>query len=195
MSIGSGTLTAPFPRARAAQKAPKPENHQNAVLIVDENAELLITLTAILADADYKVLPAGSGQAALRQSKACKTDIHLLLADFQMREMNGVDLAAKLTADRPTSKVLLMSGFTYGMLVLNEEWHFLPKPFIPSQLRTLVSRRVYPDRTTPPGFRSSQASATRCDCAPSAVAACSGNGFNCSHRAVRSSGLAFFCRL
>jgi DNA-binding NtrC family response regulator len=155
----------------------------------------LITLTAILADANYKVLPAGSGHAALRQSKACKSDIHLLLADFQMREMNGVDLAAKLTADRPTSKVLLMSGFTYGMLVLNEEWHFLPKPFIPSQLRTLVSRRVYPDRTTPPGFRSSQASATRCDCAPTAVAACSGNGFNCSLRAVRSSGLAFFCRL
>ena len=43
-----------------------------------------------------------------------------------------------MTLDRPALKVLLMSGFTGGMLVLNEGWHFL-KPFITSQLLTLVS--------------------------------------------------------
>ena len=130
------------------KKAPKPQDHQKTVLIVDENAELLIALTAILADANYKVLNAKSGQAALRQSKACKSDIHLLLADFQMDGMNGVDLATRLTAERPALKVLLMSPFTDGMLVLNEGWHFLPKPFIPSQLRTLVTGLVYPEKPT-----------------------------------------------
>ena len=115
---------------------------------MDENAELSITLAAILADANYKVLSASSGRAALRQSKTCKSEIHLLLADFQMEGMNGVDLATKLTADRPNLKVLLMSGFTDGLLVLNEGWHFLPKPFIPSQLRTLVSGLVYPEKPT-----------------------------------------------
>jgi len=130
------------------KKAPKLRDHQKTVLIVDENAELSITLAAILADANYKVLSASGGQAALRQSKTCKSDIHLLLADFQMAGMNGVDLATKLTADRPTLKVLLMSGFTDGLLVLNEGWHFLPKPFIPSQLRTLVSGLVYPEKPT-----------------------------------------------
>jgi two-component system, cell cycle sensor histidine kinase and response regulator CckA len=128
------------------KKAPTPQDHQKTVLIVDENAELLPTLVAILADANYKVLTASSSQAALRQSKTCKSDIHLLLADFQMEGMNGVDLATKLTADRPALKVLLMSPFTDGMLVLNEGWHFLPKPFIPSQLRTLVSGLVYPEK-------------------------------------------------
>ena len=130
------------------KKAPKLHDHQKTVLIVDENAELLPTLAAILADANYKVLSANSGQAALRKSKTCKSEIHLLLADFQMEGMNGVDLATKLTADRPTLKVLLMSGFTDGLLVLNEGWHFLPKPFIPSQLRTLVSGLVYPEKPT-----------------------------------------------
>ena len=115
---------------------------------MDENAELSITLAAILADANYKVLSASSGRAALRQSKTCKSEIHLLLADFQMEGMNGVDLATKLTADRPNLKVLLMSGFTDGLLVLNEGWHFLPKPFIPSQLRTLVSGLVFPEKST-----------------------------------------------
>jgi hypothetical protein len=41
-----------------------------------------------------------------------------------------------------------MSGFTDGMLVLNEGWHFLAKPFITSQLRTLVSGLVLPDNPT-----------------------------------------------
>jgi hypothetical protein len=46
--------------------------------------------------------------------------------------------------DRPQLKVLMMSGFTSGMLVLNEGWHFLAKPFIPSQLRALILGLVFP---------------------------------------------------
>jgi two-component system cell cycle sensor histidine kinase/response regulator CckA len=72
-------------------------------------------------------------------------EIHLLLADFQMPGMTGIELATKITAQRPEIKVLLMSGFTGGMLVLNEGWHFLPKPFIPSQLRALIVGLVSPD--------------------------------------------------
>jgi hypothetical protein len=34
------------------------------------------------------------------------------------------------------------------MLVLNEGWHFLAKPFIPSQLRALIVGLVSPDRTS-----------------------------------------------
>ena len=60
--------------------------------------------------------------------------IHLLLSDFDMPGMNGIALATQISVERPQIKVLLMSGFTEGMLVLNEGWHFLPKPFIASQL-------------------------------------------------------------
>jgi two-component system cell cycle sensor histidine kinase/response regulator CckA len=130
------------------KKAAKTENHPKTVLIVDDNADLLAMVSEILADANYKVLTASSGQAALKQSKNTENDIHLLLSDFQMPAMNGVDLATKMTADRPALKVLLMSGFTDGMLVLNEGWHFLPKPFIASQLCTLVTSLVYPEKRT-----------------------------------------------
>jgi len=63
-----------------------------------------------------------------------------------MAGMNGVDLATQMSRERPNLKILLMSGFTDGMLVLNEGWHFLPKPFIPSQLRTLISGLVSPEK-------------------------------------------------
>ena len=93
------------------------------------------------------ILTATSGEEALEQSNGFKTEIHLLLSDFQMKGITGIDLANQLTAQRPNIKVLLMSGYSGGMLVLNEGWHFLPKPFIPSQLRTLVAGLISPAKS------------------------------------------------
>jgi len=96
---------------------------------------------------NYDILTAGSGEEALQQSKDFKSEIHLLLSDLQMEGITGIELATQITAQRPKIKVLLMSGFTGGMLVLNEGWHFLPKPFVPSQLRTLVAGLISPDES------------------------------------------------
>jgi hypothetical protein len=43
-----------------------------------------------------------------------------------------------MTLERPKLKVLLMSGFTERMLVIDKGWHFLAKPFISSQLNASV---------------------------------------------------------
>ena len=118
--------------------------NKKTVLVVDDNATVLKTVSAFL-ESDYKVLTAANGKEALEQSVAFKADIHLLLSDFQMPGMTGVELATEITAQRPKIKVLLMSGFPGGMLVLNEGWHFLAKPFIPSQLKTLVKGLVLPN--------------------------------------------------
>jgi hypothetical protein len=60
--------------------------------------------------------------------------------------MSGVELATQLTMNRPELKVLLMSAFPEGMLVLNEGWHFMAKPFIASQLLALIVGLVYPGK-------------------------------------------------
>jgi hypothetical protein len=44
-----------------------------------------------------------------------------------------------MTLTRPQLEVPLTSGFTEGILVLNEGWHFLAKPFIPSQLLAQIT--------------------------------------------------------
>jgi len=129
------------------EKTPIPQNNQKTVLIVDNDKAVLRTVSAILADGNYKVLTASSGSEAIQQSKSYQSPIDLLLSDFQMTGMNGMDLATRMSRDRPQLKILLMSGFTDGMLVLNEGWHFLAKPFIPSQLRTLISGLVFPEKT------------------------------------------------
>jgi FixJ family two-component response regulator len=119
---------------------------QKTIFIVDDEPAVLGCVAELLADNAYHILTWPSGEEALRQSKDYKGEIHLLLSDFQMTGMSGVDLATAMTADRPRLKVLLMSGFPEGMLVLNEGWHFLAKPFIASQLRALVVGLTWPDK-------------------------------------------------
>jgi two-component system cell cycle sensor histidine kinase/response regulator CckA len=121
--------------------------HKKTILLVDDDATLLESVRGFL-HGDYDVLSATSGQEAIHKAKAFKSEIHLLLSDFQMEGMTGIELATELTAERPKLKVLLMSGYPAGMLVLNEGWHFLPKPFVASQLLALVVGLVSPDKTS-----------------------------------------------
>ena len=119
---------------------------QKTILVVDDQETILSSVSAFLNAGKYNVITANSGELALQKSKDYKGDIHLLLTDFQMPEMDGIQLATAMSIDRPQLKVLMMSGFTGGMLVLNEGWHFLPKAFISLQLLALVVGLVSPDQ-------------------------------------------------
>ena len=69
------------------------------------------------------------------------------MTDFQLGGMNSIELATQITVQRPKIKVLLMSGFADGMVALGEGWRFLAKPFVPSQLLTVVADLVSPNPT------------------------------------------------
>jgi CheY-like chemotaxis protein len=111
-----------------------PQNQQKTILVVDDNPAILGFVRGLLVDGNYIVLTARNGTEALRQARDYKPEIHLLLTDFEMPGMTGVELATAMTVERPHLQVLLMSGFIGGMLVLNEGWHFLAK-YSRSELR------------------------------------------------------------
>jgi CheY-like chemotaxis protein len=101
----------------------------------------------VLQSPEYNILTATTGAMGLQRSREFKGEIELLLSDFQMPGgMSGIELATTMTLERPNLKVLLMSGFPEGMLLLNEGWHFLAKPFVTSQLRALVVGLLSPER-------------------------------------------------
>ena len=127
-------------------QATETEISAKTVLVVDDDPVVLKLVSGIVTGGGFRLLTAISGKAALKLSKDYKDRIDLLVTDFQMPEVTGIDLATQITADRPDIKVLLMSGFPAGMLVLNEGWHFLPKPFVPSQLLTLISGLITPNK-------------------------------------------------
>jgi DNA-binding NtrC family response regulator len=125
-----------------------PQRSQKTILVVDDDPDILDCVSRLLVYANYNVLTGSSGEDGLQQSRDYNGEIHLLLTDFQMPGMTGIDLATQMSLQRPQLKVLMMSGFTGGMLVLNEGWHFLAKPFIASQLCALILGLVSPDRNS-----------------------------------------------
>ena len=105
------------------------------ILLVDNDSQIIGVVCGHLADQGYNILVASNGAEAIEKSQEYKGEISLLLSDFQMPVMSGIELATILTEQRPKLKVLMMSGFPGGMLLLNEGWHFLAKPFAASQNR------------------------------------------------------------
>ena len=116
---------------------------QKTILLVDDDAGVQASVSRNLKDY-YNILIASSGVEALQRSPDFAGEIHLLLTDFVMAGMNGVELASQITVQRPEIKVLLMSGYANGTLALNEGWHFLTKPFNPLQLRLLIADLISP---------------------------------------------------
>jgi response regulator RpfG family c-di-GMP phosphodiesterase len=116
---------------------------EKTILIVDDDTVSLATISGFL-NGQYNVLVAKNGADAVLRSEEYQDEIHLLLTAFSMPEMTGMELASKINLQRPDVKVLLMSPFPDGMLVLNEGWHFMPTSFIESQLRTLVTSLIAP---------------------------------------------------
>ena len=81
----------------------------------------------------YRVLTAGTPGEAMRLAEEHAGEIHLLMTDVVLPEMNGPDLAQKLLSVYPNLKCLFTSGYTANGIthhgVLDEGVHFIQKPF------------------------------------------------------------------
>ncbi len=125
------------------RKAAQVKSFGKTILVVDDEPQMLNIVSEFLCG-HYHIITANNGVVALERAQEYKSDIDVLLSDFQMVGMMGSELATRLTLARPGIKVLLMSSYSEGTLALNEGWHFLPKPFSLSHLRTLVTSLAYP---------------------------------------------------
>ena len=115
-----------------------PHNEQKTILLATDDPIVLNRVCESLVQNNYNVLIGHSGEEALEQEKKYAEEIHLLLSALDMEGVNGLGLAAQVSAKWPDLKVLLMSECRGGTLVLNDGWHFLPKPFVASQLNALI---------------------------------------------------------
>ena len=120
------------------------------ILVVEDEEALRKIAERILCAAGYTVLTAADGDAALRASQQHESEIHLLLTDVIMPRMSGRMLVERLTAIRPTVKVLYMSGYTDNAIVhhgvLDAKTNFIGKPFSAADLTWKV-REVLDGRT------------------------------------------------
>jgi len=112
------------------------------VLLVEDEPAILDMGKMMLESCGYRVLAAGTPGAAIRLAEEYAGEIHLLITDVVMPEMNGRDLARRLLSRYPHLKRLFMSGYPADIIahqgVLDEGAPFIQKPFSISGLAAKV---------------------------------------------------------
>jgi len=113
------------------------------VLVVDDDAMVRSFEAELLSTQGYKVLQAESAAEALRL--AGTETIHLLLTDFLMPDLDGLELTRRFRCVQPETPVLMVSGSlgsTDNRIENLARFELLTKPFELDELlhkvRTLI---------------------------------------------------------
>ena len=118
------------------------DSGSETILLVEDESEVRRVLHQILLGKGYRVIQAESGDEALAMARMFRGPIHLLLTDVTMPQMKGPELATRLVAERPQTRVLFMSG--YNDESLSAEETILQKPFA-AQTLTQTIRSILDD--------------------------------------------------
>tara|TARA_R110002095_G_scaffold210061_1_gene197037 strand:- start:101 stop:3175 length:3075 start_codon:yes stop_codon:yes gene_type:complete len=87
-----------------------PAGGSETILVCDDEETVLFAVSALLESLGYSVVKASGPVQAIEAAKSHVGKISLLLTDFNMPDMNGKQLAKKLTQQDPDLKVIYLSG-------------------------------------------------------------------------------------
>ena len=103
------------------------------ILLVEDDSVLLAMACKMLKQLDYHVLTADTPGGACSLAEEYPGNIHLLMTDVIMPEMNGKELANLLQSRFHDLKCLFTSGYTANVIeqsgVLDKDIHFIQKPY------------------------------------------------------------------
>jgi len=112
------------------------------VLAIDDDSLVLLNTVAMLEDLGHRVFPATSaveGLAILRREA-----VDLVVTDYAMPQVNGVQLAEAVQRERPGTPVILATG--YAELAASDETRLprLAKPFLQDDLEHVMRTVMEP---------------------------------------------------
>jgi two-component system cell cycle sensor histidine kinase/response regulator CckA len=133
---------------RTPSLAPIAPRGGERVLLVEDEDSVRNAARNILRRQGYTVLDARSPTEALGIALLDEAPIHLLLTDVVMPKMSGTDLAQRIRAPHPETRILCMSGYADERTVPHHALHvvhsadgnaaFLQKPLTPQTLARKV---------------------------------------------------------
>lgn len=115
------------------------------VLVVDDEVNVQKSLRRLFLDSDYRILMANSGPEALSYLE--KEQVHLVISDYRMPAMTGVELLVKVKAQYPDTIRMILSGFADVEAVVDAInqgaiYKFLAKPWNDQELLLTVKRAL-----------------------------------------------------
>ena len=113
----------------------------NLILLVEDEALVLMTIESALQDAGYEVLSAGSGREAVATLEERVDELAALVTDVRMEAPDGWGVARRARELKPTLPVVYVTGDSA------HDWAsqgvpgsvLVEKPFAPAQIVTAVS--------------------------------------------------------
>jgi PAS domain S-box-containing protein len=136
---GGSTFSVYLPReatpspSTSGETTPARSRGIETVLVVDDERALVGMASRILTRAGYTVLVAPDGDEALRILDSHDRGVDLLFTDVVIPGMSGRELAERVVARSPATKVLYCSGYTDDAVLLHgvesNQAHFIGKPY------------------------------------------------------------------
>ena len=83
------------------------------ILLVDDNRDGVMARRSVLEELGYKVVTAGCGSDALRSVE--ETSFDLVITDYRMSPIDGLELIAKLRKKDFRNPIILLSGFAESL--------------------------------------------------------------------------------
>jgi PAS domain S-box-containing protein len=142
---GRGAAFHVFLPAAAAPPAPAREpsaaparGRSEGVLVVDDEEMVRALAALVLERRGFRALTAAGGEEALALYRARRTEIDLVLLDYSMPGMNGLEVLEALKALDPEVCVVFSSGYAQdgdaAPLLAAGGRAFVPKPYQPDEL-------------------------------------------------------------
>ena len=120
-----------------------------AVLVVDDEADLLATYDRLLRRQGYRPITAGTLQAALAALEGEPPD--LIIADVRLSDGDGLDIVRAARTRLPPPPVIVVTGFSSAQsrrdALAAGATAYLAKPFSTSALTALVRDALSPPST------------------------------------------------
>ena len=123
-----------------------PENVETpVVLCVDDEASILNALRRVLMEEDWEVLYARDGQSGLEVFAEARP--HLVLSDFRMPGMDGVDFLKRTKEIDPDCMRIVLSGYADVKVVVSalnegEIYRFIGKPWNDGELLDVLRKAL-----------------------------------------------------
>jgi DNA-binding NtrC family response regulator len=111
------------------------------IYLVDDQPMLLDLAEMSLQEGDYTIKKFDDPEAALQAFLKARTKPVLLISDYAMGKMNGLELIEKCKAASPELKTVLISGTAGAEIVLGSPVkvdRFMGKPYQPANFADLV---------------------------------------------------------
>ena len=120
---------------------------KNRVLVVDDEIHIVHVVSIKLRNNDYEVISAENGAEAFEL--ACRENPDIIVTDFQMPVMTGLELVEKLRQTEQTKDIPVIMLTARGFAIEDEAKEklqiseFLSKPFSPKELLRTIDDILY----------------------------------------------------